>query len=320
MIQHRTNTNNIKKSKVVKTLLLSALFIGGVGGVIGLREQVASAQTTETLHQISKDPSAQTHAVGKNPENQSFFDRYAPPEVISSYGDDVEWLFRYTSWAGFAYFLVLAGALGWLSWRYRDRPGHKAHYTHGDAKNEKGVTLSLDILFFLTLDIVLVTFTFIHAKSFIWKLPDSNDPKVVKVMVMPQQWVWNFRYAGEDGQFNTADDIVTVNELVVPKGRQVYTQIMSRDVIHGFFIPNVRLQMDAIPGVVTKFWFDANKTGDYEIVCAHLCGTSHYKMKAFLKVLENEDYESWYQEHSTWAAAKYDPEDKLLQWGWNWGL
>lgn len=304
----------MNKHKIITTLFLSFFLIGGSVS------RLAHAQTTETIHQIDESGKSQVHAEGTDPENQSFFDRYAPPEVISSYGNDVEWLFRYTSWAAFVYFIVLAAALGFFSWKYRAREGHKAFYTHGYNKGEKSITLGLDVLFFLTLDIVLIFFTFSHAKSFLWKLPDSNDPSVVKVMVMPQQWVWNFRYAGADGTFNTADDIVTVNELVVPKGRKIYTQIMSRDVIHGFFIPNVRLQMDAIPGVVTKFWFDANKTGDFEIVCAHLCGTSHYKMKAFLKVLENDEYEAWHQEHTTWATAKFDPEDKLLQWGWNWGL
>jgi cytochrome c oxidase subunit II len=306
------------KHKWIATFLHSSflsLFLVGV-----LPWQAAFAQTTENIHQIDKTGESQTHAVGTNRPGRSFIERYAPPEVISSYGDDVEWLFRYTSWAGFAYFVVLAFALGYLSWRYRERQGHKAFYTHGYNKGEKATTLWLDVLFFVTLDIVLIAFTFIHAKAFLWKLPDSNDPQVVKVQVMPQQWVWNFRYAGEDGIFHTADDIITTNELVVPKGRKIYTQLMSRDVIHGFFIPNVRLQIDAIPGVVTKFWFDANKTGEYEIVCAHLCGTAHYKMKGFLKVLENDDYEAWHKENSEWAEAKYDPEDKLLQWGWNWGL
>lgn len=307
----------MNRQKKITTLFL---FVFGIGLFSVGAPRISSAQTTETIHQVDKAGKTQVHAAGTNPKDQSFFDRYAPPEVISSYGNDVEWLFRYTSWAAFIYFLVLAFALAFFSWKYREREGHKAFYTHGYNKGEKGVTLTLDVLFFLTLDIVLVFFTFVHAKGFIWNYPKTNDPNVVKVMVMPQQWVWNFRYAGTDGEFNTADDIVTVNELVVPKGRQVYTQLMSRDVIHGFYIPNVRLQIDALPGVVTKFWFDSNKTGDFEIVCAHLCGTSHYKMKAFLKVLENEDYESWLTEQSAWATAKFDPEDKLLQWGWNWGL
>lgn len=304
----------MNRQKIITTLFLSLFLIGGS------LPALSRAQTVTSIHQIDPTGKSQVHASGTDTPGQSFVERYAPPEIISSYGGQVEWLFRYTSWAAFLYFLVLAACLGIFSWKYRARDGHKAFYTHGYNKNEKMLTLGVDVMFFLTLDIVLIFFTFSHAKSFIWNLPSSNDPQVVKVMVMPQQWVWNFRYAGNDGIFNTPDDIVTVNELVVPKGRKIYTQIMSRDVIHGFFIPNVRLQMDAIPGVVTRFWFDSSRTGDFEIACVHLCGTSHYKMKAFLKVLENDDYEAWSKERSDWAVAKYDPEDKLLQWGWNWGL
>ena len=96
-------------------------------------------------------------------------------------------------------------------------------------------------------------------------------------------------------------------------------EMKSRDVIHGFMIPEVRLQMDAIPGDVTKFWFDANRTGDFELACYHLCGAAHYKMKGFVKVLEDADYQSWSNEATKLSAAQHDPDDKQLQWGWAWG-
>jgi cytochrome c oxidase subunit 2 len=139
-------------------------------------------------------------------------------------------------------------------------------------------------------------------------------------MIMPQQWAWKFRYAGNDGIFNTADDVITTNEMKIPRALPILIQMKSKDVIHGLFIPNARIQMDAIPGQVSKMWFDAHRTGIYEIACYHMCGTAHYKMKAFLDVMEENDFNDWVKEKSNWAAAAYDAEDKAVHWGWDWGI
>jgi cytochrome c oxidase subunit II len=279
------------------------------------------AQTRETFHhQRSEGIPEQVHTDGIPADSSKpFWERYAPPKSISSYGHRLDWLFEYTSWVAFIFFLIMSIALAYFSIRYRARPGHKAYYTHGKANTgERWAPKLLDVAVFISLDMVLIGSSFIHTRDFIWKYPKGDD--VVRVQVMPQQWVWNFRYPGKDGIFGTEDDIVTINDLRVPKGRPVMIQLMSRDVIHGFFITNVRAQMDAIPGQVTRFWFDANEVGDYEITCAHLCGTAHYKMKGFLKVMEEEDYAYWHDEMSEWAQASFDPEDPLVKWGWNWAL
>ena len=270
------------------------------------------------LHQQNfENPSGQIHAYGKDKSPQtSFSEKYASPENFTTFSKPLEDLFVYTSWTTFIFFVIMAGALGVFMVIYRQRPGHTAYYTHGTSSANKGVRTTLDLAVFISLDIVLMLASWRDPRNFIWNYPDG--PEVVKIMVMPQQWAWNFKYPGIDGKFGTEDDIDTINDLRVPKGRPISLQIKSKDVIHGFFIPQVRMQIDAIPGVITKFWFDATKTGNYEIACYHHCGTAHYKMKAFLKVLEPNDYESWIQENSDWARAKFDPEDKFIQWGWRW--
>jgi cytochrome c oxidase subunit 2 len=308
----------------LKLLMLCGLGIGSftlqVSQPQGLHILSALAQTKETQHQQGNNPSNQVHASGKEADSSLWFwDRYAPPKSISSYGHRLDWLFAYTSWVAFAFFVIMVVLLGGFLWFYRERPGHKAYYTHGKAtKSEKWAPKVLDIAVFVTLDLVLIGSSYLHTRDFIWKYPQGPD--VVKVQVMPQQWVWNFRYAGLDGIFGTEDDITTINDMRVPKGKPVMVQVKSKDVIHGFFITNVRAQIDAIPGLVTKFWFDANEVGDYEISCAHLCGTAHYKMKGFLKVMEESDYDHWYREMSEWAKAAYDPNDPSIRWGWNWAL
>jgi|GEM_PF-209432 len=286
----------------------------------GIELVSAHAQTEETQHQQGNNPSNQVQASGKDSDSSLWFwDRYAPPKVISSYGHRIEWLFRYTSWMALAFFLLMVGLLGYFIWAYRERPGHKAYYTHGKAtKSEKWAPKVLDLAVFITLDLVLIGSSYIHTKDFIWNYPQGPD--VVKIQIMPQQWVWNFRYAGIDGVFGNEDDITTINDMRIPKDRPVLVQIKSKDVIHGFLIANLRSQIDAIPGLVTRFWFDSNTTGDFEIACAHLCGIAHYKMKAFLKVMEQNDFEYWQQEMSEWAKAAYDANDPSIKWGWNWAL
>jgi cytochrome c oxidase subunit 2 len=272
----------------------------------------------ELLHKQHPQASTlQVQTLGAEPEmSKSFWERYAHPKSISSSGYHFDEVFSYISWGTFIFFCVIVFGLVAFVWMYRERPGRKAFYTLG--LNEKKFTLILDIIFFITMDCYLIYYSVLDTKRYLMTVPQGPD--VVKIEVMPQQWAWNFRYAGDDGAFNTADDIVTLNEMRVPKNRPIYLQIKSKDVIHGFTIPNIRRQVDAMPGNVTKLWFDANQNGDYEIVCMHLCGTSHYKMKGFMKVVENNDYEAWSKEMSEWSSANFDPNDKRTHWGWSWGV
>lgn len=279
----------------------------------------AFAQTRATEHGQNWDASTnQIQAQGTSTDpNKSFVEEYAPPKIISSFGGRIDWLFRYTSWVTFGFFVFMAVVLIYFTVVYRQRPGHKAYYTHGLSSFNKNVTHAFDLLVFLSLDLVLIIASYRDTTQIVWNYP--TGPDVIKIMAMPQQWVWNFKYAGNDGIFGTADDVDTINDLRVPKDKKILMQMKSKDVIHGFMIPNVRLQVDVIPGVVTKIWFDANENGDYEIACYHLCGTGHYKMKAFLKVIDDVDYQAWVKESSDWAKAKFDPEDTSTQWGWSWG-
>ena len=308
--------NNMIKHSLIKAALGLALAVGlGAGLCHSIPE--ARAQTEETFHR-QNNSDAQVHAQG-TVETRPFYEAYLPPDSISSFGPRLDWLFAYTTWIGILFFIIVVGILGYCLVKFRAGKNRKAYYTHG--KNtfwERWIPVIGALAVFFSVDLVLETVAHKHMTEFVWNYP--SGPDVVRVQVMPQQWVWNFRYPGKDDVFGTDDDITTINELRVPEGRRVMTQIMSRDVIHGFFITKVRAQVDAIPGSVIRFWFDANKTGDYEITCAHLCGTAHYKMKGFLKVMDDGAYHRWYDEASDWAKAAYDPNDPSIKWGWNWSL
>jgi cytochrome c oxidase subunit 2 len=299
-------------SAITRKLVCGIVLVGA------LLSSFVLAQTREQEHAIDPNPQSQVHAYGSESKEWLPWRLFAPPEDISTMGYKIDWLFQYTTWVTFAFFLMMAGALLYYIVQYRQAPGHEPFYTHGLGKKHQLATRILDLSVFLSLDLVLMVASYTGARDVFMNYPKGDD--VVRIQVMPQQWAWNFKYAGSDNQFGTADDINTNNSMWVPKGRPVLVQMKAKDVIHGLFIPNIRMQVDALPGHITRLWFEATKTGDFEIACAHMCGTAHYKMKAFLRVVEAEDYDSWIQEMSEWSAAKYDPNEANSKWGWNWGI
>jgi cytochrome c oxidase subunit 2 len=162
--------------------------------------------------------------------------------------------------------------------------------------------------------------SFRDLKEAFWNFPKSKD--IVKVEIMPQQFAWNFRYAGDDDVFGTEDDrIPSQNHMHIPVNKPVIIQIAPFDVIHSFYIPNFRVKIDAIPGMVNTMWFQATEEGVYEIACAELCGNSHYRMKGYLTVESEEEYSNWLQtleEEGPEDEWEDDDTDIPTRWGWTW--
>ena len=95
-------------------------------------------------------------------------------------------------------------------------------------------------------------------------------------------------------------------------------QLASPDVIHSFYLPNLRVKQDAMPGMINRAWFQAKETGDFDIACAQHCGTHHYKMKGTLMIQSRDAFEAWYRESSAAAALAFNPADIDSLWGWEW--
>jgi cytochrome c oxidase subunit 2 len=84
----------------------------------------------------------------------------------------------------------------------------------------------------------------------------------------------------------------------------VVVTLTSKDVIHSFFLPEFRVKQDAVPGMSTRIWFEATRTGNWEIACAELCGLGHYRMKGFVTVETPEAFEAWLVQQAAEAAAE----------------
>ena len=187
----------------------------------------------------------------------------------------------------------------------------------------------------------------------VWSMVKTNIPDIdnetIEIRVIAQQFAWNIHYPGADGKFgktnidlvdeesnpvgldresvNGADDIVKVNQMHIPVNKDIMIYLSSKDVIHGFSLPEMRVKQDAIPGLTIPVFFKANLTSNdflkklvgtkrneldqkgYEIACAQLCGNSHYRMKGYMTVETMDEYEAWLKEQ-----AEYLEEDDDDDW------
>jgi len=236
------------------------------------------------------------------------------PPLASEHGGEIDHMLGLVHW------LMLALFVGWGIFfivtllRFRKSKHPKANYagvkSHLSSYTEVAVVIAEAIL--------LVVFAVP-----IWADVMTSHPapeSAVEVRVVAQQFAWNFHYPGPDGIFgkmdlilvdeesnplgidrtdpNAKDDITTINQLYLPVDKPVLIHLSSKDVIHSFSLPVMRVKQDAIPGMNIRVSFKPIKTGQWEIACAQLCGLGHYRMRGFLNVQSQEDYQKWLDEQA----------------------
>ena len=230
------------------------------------------------------------------------------PKSLSQAGDTIDQLFNGIHLlAAF----ILAGTvftIGWALWRFGDRqdPNAKARYITHNTK--------LEITWTVIPATILVFLAFFQMKS--WAENKMNRPTVTvngvstfkppMVMVKAKRFGWEFYYAGADGIVETQDDVFVENLLVLPVGEEIVLQMESRDVIHSFYVPELRLKQDIVPGMTQFVWFKAREEKDIEIMCTELCGWGHYMMKADLNFVSRAQFDAWIKEQE----SAYSPEFK----------
>ena len=206
-------------------------------------------------------------------------------------------------------FFLAQFALGWVIFKYRD-DGRRANHFHGNNKLETIWTSATAALF---LGLVLMG-TKIWANVHF----DEAPADAMQVEVLGKQFAWSFRYPGADGKFGRTDikfindaggnpfgiddkdpvgkdDIVSAS-LKVPAGKPIKLILHSRDVIHNFFVRELRMKQDIVPGMEIPLAFTADKIGVYEVPCSELCGLGHYQMRTTMQVMSADDFEKWKQQ------------------------
>jgi cytochrome c oxidase subunit 2 len=209
------------------------------------------------------------------------------PENVSTFGGEVDSLFYLIYYITGATFILVTVAMIAFLIMYRRREGRRAIYSHGNT--------SLEIIWTVVPAIILIVLSFMSQATWA-KIKAHVPPSDFTVRVTAKQFNWEMLYPGPDGKFGTADDLLLENQLHVPAGKVVHAVLTSKDVIHSFFLPNLRLKQDTVPGREIVAWFEATKPGQYELPCAELCGFGHSGMKGWLYVHTPEDYAKWVQE------------------------
>jgi cytochrome c oxidase subunit 2 len=222
------------------------------------------------------------------------------------------------------HWFMLVLFLGWGTfyfcclWLFRQGRSPKASYvgttSHLPTKLEGGV-LVLEV-------VLLMAFAAPIWANRVNQFPTGKD--VVHLRAVGQQFQWDFQYAGADGKLghrkldlvspsnqlgldrsdpDAQDDLATSGEMHIPVNKPVIIDVMSKDVIHDFCIPNMRAAQDAIPGSVIPMWFVPLKVGTYDVVCAQLCGNNHSAMRATLVVEDEASYKKWFDETAKLSGA-----------------
>src|SRR5829696_4198143 len=170
--------------------------------------------------------------------------------------------------------------------RFRAKPGDMRDGApiHGNTRLE---------VVWVTIPFLMVTALAIYGWIVLDDL-EAKQPNTLVVNVTGQQFTWSFDYPSEK---------VKSNQLVLPKDRPVEFRIHTKDVLHSFWVPQFRLKSDAVPGLTTKIRVTPNKEGRYEVVCAELCGIGHSTMRQFVRVLPDDQFESWLSNQKQAAAG-----------------
>jgi cytochrome c oxidase subunit II len=219
--------------------------------------------------------------------------------VPSTFGKEIDSLFVIILFITGIVFIGTQVVLVWAMHRFVDerdaegRPIRQANYFHGSQR--------LEVIWTIIPAAILVFIALYQMGTWAEIKFRSSAPKVPPIAeITARQFQWVMRYPGPDGRLNTRDDLVLVDDLHFVMNKKALIYLKSSDVLHSFFLPQLRIKQDAVPGLTIPVWFDADRPGEYELVCAELCGWGHYKMRGHVTVHEtDEQFQKWLDEQWT---------------------
>jgi cytochrome c oxidase subunit II len=270
----------------------------------------------------------------------SFMDakKYFLPEASSEHGVETDYWFWVSMIVITIAFVIVNTTLFLFSYLYRYKPNRAvSFYPHNN---------KLEVIWTVVPAVIMAGLVFTGLR--VWNKVMADAPANAEIIeIMGKQFAWTVRYPGivnnKLGKYNyklmddaggnpmgvdfsdenTYDDFSSTTEMHIPVGRNVALKIRARDVLHSVFIPHMRVKMDAVPGMPTKFWFKPTKTTDemrselsdanfdYVIACTEICGRSHFGMKLKLVVDDEATYQKWKASQKTMLAENPDLMSKV---------
>ncbi len=225
-----------------------------------------------------------------------------------------------TFWVTGIVFIAVNLFMAYAVVKYRHRKDQRAHYEPENKKLETWLTV------ITTIGVALM----LAPGLFVWAKVIDVPEGATEIEVVGQQWHWSFRYPGDDGEFGQVeqslispenpfginpedpagqDDILVSSPVGhFPVNRPVKLLLRSKDVLHNFAVAQFRLKMDLVPGMVTYYWLEPTKPGEYDILCEELCGIGHHTMQGRVVVQSEQEYEDWLDTQPTFAALQAQPE------------
>jgi len=262
------------------------------------------------------------------------------PDAASEHGEKIDSMFNITLIITTIVFVVTHILLFLFAYKYKHSTKKRAYYLAHNNTLEKYWTVIPAIV--LTVLVLMGFFTW----RGITNVSKDDMRAAIQVDVTAHQFAWDVRYGGKDntngkknykliGSLNGLNNLgldladaknyddLKVAEIVLPVGKSVRFTLGSQDVLHSFYMPHFRVQMNCVPGMATYFQFTPKittaemreKTNDpkfsYQLYCAKICGGSHYNMKFAVRVVSAKEYASWLKEQKPIVTDKMKQEYQL---------
>ena len=247
------------------------------------------------------------------------------PVSASEHGPLIDQMNALVHWLMFGLFVGWGLYFIYVLFRFRAVANPRASYVGATSHASQYVEIGVAVA-----EVVILVFFAIPVWA-VWVDPPIDPDNMFEVRVVAEQFAWNVHYAGPDGVFGATelelitptnpigldrsdpyavDDVTAINQLHLPVGRDVTVLLSSKDVIHSFALPQMRVKQDSIPGLLIPVHFKPVKVTPpesqfpacnadkkcWEIACAQLCGLGHYRMRGFYTVLEADEFDAWMAE------------------------
>ncbi len=233
------------------------------------------------------------------------------PVAASTHAGDIDGLNVIVHWLMLVLFVGWGAFFAYVLFRFRKGANPQADYAGAKGTVSKFLEIGIVVI-----EAVLLLFFAIPAwAKRVGDFPNASQAVVVRVVA--EQFAWNIHYPGPDGRFGRTDlkliaaenplgldrsdpaakdDITTINQLNLPVDKPVLVHLSSKDVIHSFGLYEMRVKQDAVPGLDIPVTFIPNRIGNYEIVCSQLCGLGHFRMRGFISIKSQAEFDAFLAE------------------------